>query len=312
LEKDSANSQPIDIPLEQFIDTLQSNSRSVRANVYWLLAVAHAQSGIKNDREETTKRIGPFRFSEDNWKTFVEENPDTGVRIDEIGRWDMQAVIAPRAFVHYHESLKRTLDGAEPTALQLYIAHVLGLSAASAIAKANGTELLADLLQGAGLQQEIIDYGLKLLPPGKIKVSDLIEVLREELQQGIDRANELLQVPGDHAVTHADIKQQLVEGFLAEGRQGLADMVHTREFHVWIQQESSWIPDITSPPNNQGLANDGLFQIWRGHSYNNEGQVAKMSPREQAQLVAKKFELTPEKIRKFCNEIESGTYRGWG
>lgn len=109
------------------------------------------------------------------------------------------------------------------------------------------------------------------------------------------------------------IEAQLYRGFIDSGRPDLARMVGTKDFHTWIQQESGWNVSATSPANNNGLANDGLFQIWRGHAYNSNGQVAQMSPYEQAQIVAKYFgHLSPTDIRRYAEMIRAGTYSGWG
>ena len=109
------------------------------------------------------------------------------------------------------------------------------------------------------------------------------------------------------------VKQQLIQGFEDAGRADLARMVRTKAFDTWIQAESGWRVDVTSPPNNNGLANDGLFQIWRGHSYNANGQVAQMTAYEQAQVVARYFgHLTPAKIREYAKQIDNGSYSGWG
>lgn len=109
------------------------------------------------------------------------------------------------------------------------------------------------------------------------------------------------------------IKQQLYRGFVDAGREDLARMVSTKDFQTWINAESSWNPSATSPANNHGKANDGLFQVWRGHDFNANGQVAQMSPYEQAQLITKYFShLTPDAIRSYAEAIRGGSYSGWG
>jgi cell wall-associated NlpC family hydrolase len=111
---------------------------------------------------------------------------------------------------------------------------------------------------------------------------------------------------------HADIEAQIYQGFMDAGRPDLARMVGTKAFSTWINQESGWNVGATSPANNHGLANDGLFQIWRGHSFNADGQVASMSAYDQAKLVAKHFNLSAGDIRSYASQIRSGTYNGWG
>jgi cell wall-associated NlpC family hydrolase len=109
------------------------------------------------------------------------------------------------------------------------------------------------------------------------------------------------------------IKRQLFNGFMDAGRPDLARMVATRAFDTWVQQESGWNPGVTSSANNHGKANDGLFQVWRGHEFNSNGQVSRMSPYEQARIIAEHFgHLTPADIRRYAAEIRAGSYGGWG
>ncbi len=109
-----------------------------------------------------------------------------------------------------------------------------------------------------------------------------------------------------------EVKTQLYRGFMDAGRPDLANMVGTKEFEAWIRQESGWRPDATSPANNNGLANDGLFQVWRGHAFNDRGQVANMSPYEQAMLIARYFDLSVADIKRYADQISNDTYQGWG
>jgi hypothetical protein len=108
------------------------------------------------------------------------------------------------------------------------------------------------------------------------------------------------------------IKRQLYQGFIAAGRPDLARMVGTKDFATWVNAESGWRVDAVSPANNNGLRNDGLFQIWRGHAFNKNGQVSRMSPYEQAQIVAKYFDLSVNDIRRYAQQIRTNSYSGWG
>lgn len=112
------------------------------------------------------------------------------------------------------------------------------------------------------------------------------------------------------SLVNLPVEQQIKQGFLRAGRQDLADMVDTPEFSTWINQESGWTPDVESPANNQGKSNYGLFQLWRGHDWLPQGYNP--DPTEQAYLAATKFNLTPDRIKRFANEILTGSYEGWG
>jgi hypothetical protein len=140
----------------------------------------------------------------------------------------------------------------------------------------------------------------------------------------LDIVDEVTQTQRSRDQKSADglspIERAMRKGFLDAGRTDLARMVGTRAFSTWVAQETGfkdWATNrqagrVTSPANNQGLANDGFFQVWRGHDYNSNGEVARMSPREQAQLIATRFDLTPEDIRNYARAIRAGTYQGWG
>ncbi len=105
-----------------------------------------------------------------------------------------------------------------------------------------------------------------------------------------------------------DVKAQLKSGFNSIGRGDLAGMVDSPEFSTWVNQESGWDPNSISAANNQGKPNFGLFQFWAGHSWAHPG----MSVEDQARAAAQQFNLTPDRIRGFANEIHGGHYVGWG
>lgn len=110
----------------------------------------------------------------------------------------------------------------------------------------------------------------------------------------------------------SEVEVQIRRGFLKAGRPDLARMVGTKSFNTWLGAESGMNPMAVSPANNQGLANDGLFQVWRGHAFNSEGQFSRYSAQKQARLVAKFFpDLSPNSIRSYAQAIAKGTYRGW-
>jgi hypothetical protein len=112
-----------------------------------------------------------------------------------------------------------------------------------------------------------------------------------------------------------DVKTQLYQGFMDAGRPDLAKMVGTQDFQTWIGAESGWNADSVSQffPNHG--RNYGLFQFWQGHDWTNQylqGGQWTATPYEQAQLVVKYFNLTPEDIKNYAAQIRAGEYKGWG
>lgn len=123
------------------------------------------------------------------------------------------------------------------------------------------------------------------------------------------------KIPGTRrsfAGSNGSINKQLYKGFMDAGRPDLAKMVGTPAFTAWVNAESGYNPSATSPANNNGLANDGLFQFWRGHEWNASGQAAGWSPYRQAQAVVQYFDLSVEDIQRYAAAIKAGTYSGWG
>lgn len=109
--------------------------------------------------------------------------------------------------------------------------------------------------------------------------------------------------------------EQLRQGFMDAGRPDLAKMVGHDNFMTWMNQESGGDPHVVSPANNQGLPNGGLFQFWYGHDFSNpaEGRKRfKASPYQQAMWAAQNFDLTPQDIHTYANQIANGSYGGWG
>lgn len=138
----------------------------------------------------------------------------------------------------------------------------------------------------------------------------------------VGRALQNQSVRDQHPSMRGDtVKQQLYEGFMAAGREDLARMVNTKAFQTWIQAESGWDPKNVSQYYD-GKVNGGLFQFrwfderkWLRPFFsdgNDPQSNFTASPYEQAILVSKYFDLTPEDIRRYASQVQSGTYGGWG
>jgi hypothetical protein len=99
------------------------------------------------------------------------------------------------------------------------------------------------------------------------------------------------------------------------GRPDLAKMVNTKDFQTWIGAESGWNVSSVSQYFPGHGRNFGLFQFWQGHDWTSEyliGGEWTATPYEQALLVARHFSgLTPADIRRYADEVRSGSYAGW-
>jgi hypothetical protein len=120
--------------------------------------------------------------------------------------------------------------------------------------------------------------------------------------------------------TRAALQAELAAGFRAARRPGLAAMVGSPDFNLWMKTESGWRPGVVSQPTNQGEVNGGLFQFWYGHDWaqpffskgNSPAGRFTMPPAEQAKAAATRFGLTAQDVRRYAAQIRAGTYKGWG
>jgi hypothetical protein len=116
---------------------------------------------------------------------------------------------------------------------------------------------------------------------------------------------------------------QLAKGFRAAGDPRMAKFIRRNPAlaRIWLGQESGLDPDAISPPNNQGDPNYGLFQFarldpgarpWLEKYITQNGKGFTATPFQQAVLAARYFDLTPADVRRYVQEIQQGTYKGWG
>lgn len=170
-----------------------------------------------------------------------------------------------------------------------------------------------DIVQGLEIVASLIPGATEGQAP-TIQTLDNMTTMDDQPDQDQDEMVDQ-QGMGDQVNPGGDVMEQLRAGFRAVGRNDLAEMVGGPDFGAWVNAESGWDPEAVSPANNQGKANGGLFQFWFGHKWAApyaQGGRFTMSPFEQAQVAATRFNLTPDRIRKFAAQIRSGSYRGWG
>lgn len=141
---------------------------------------------------------------------------------------------------------------------------------------------------------------------------------------GRDSGRRDRQVPSFSGNT-ARIKEQLYRGFMDAGEPELARMVRTKDFDIWIKQESGWNPNSVSQFFEGHGRNAGLFQFalggvnfdtrpWVQRDIRHRGGEWSYAatPYEQARMVVRYFNLTPDDIRRYADQIRAGTYSGWG
>lgn len=123
--------------------------------------------------------------------------------------------------------------------------------------------------------------------------------------------------------TGGPLMAQLAAGFRKAGDDKMARFVlkNPQLMRTWLGAESGLDFGAISPPNNQGDPNYGGFQFarldpgarpWLEKFIKRGGRKFTATPFQQAILAAKYFDLTPRDVRGYVQQINQGTYQGWG
>lgn len=132
--------EPVPVPeidKERFFEQLTFAARAHETNRDYLYAVAFLESGIRNVKSERSDAFGPFQFMPETWRDLVmRHGADTGVTLADHTDPGAQAIIAAIATAEAQKKLAEQI-GRVPSAVELYLAHLLGLSAAAAVLKAS-------------------------------------------------------------------------------------------------------------------------------------------------------------------------------
>jgi hypothetical protein len=167
---------------------------------HYLAGVAKLRSGIKNDTDTQSNEIGVFRFLQSEWNAC---RADAALKLTDLDArdikdWDFQctmfAAIAARDF----NALKGVL-GRPPSALELYLAQLIGPSAAGEAVKAPTATIGVDLgkvadtalpLGGLTRDQIMARYAKYLLdagqPPPSVIGSVALDRLATDLQAALN------------------------------------------------------------------------------------------------------------------------------
>ncbi|NEI31731.1 cell wall hydrolase [Rhizobium ruizarguesonis] len=182
-------------------------ANGLQTNAGYLLAVAHVESrddwrnGIITANVDDKGAMSPFRFTSGNWKPIAESVPgrDLGLRDAGIGFPDQQCLALGLKSKQDAEVLTKNLDRFVTT-LDLYLAHIFGVTAATALQEPSAQSTkLGELLDKLGLSADelndlLANRGLLTMNAGAgAIVSTFLERCKTALQTGLDRAATLLQ-----------------------------------------------------------------------------------------------------------------------
>ena len=118
------------------------------ANPYYLSAVAQLRSNTANDQDDTG--TGPFRFKQAEWDAY-RGDPQIGLptyAAEDVSNWRSQAVMFGILSEHAIDALGSLL-GRSPTWIELFLAQMIGVKAASAVI-VNPQIIINTAFQGLG------------------------------------------------------------------------------------------------------------------------------------------------------------------
>ncbi|MES0042243.1 cell wall hydrolase [Mesorhizobium sp. M0091] len=182
-------------------------AKDLQTNAGYLLAVAHVESrddwrnGVITANVDNKGAFAPYRFTNDSWKVIADTDRgrELGVREAGLSFPDQQCLAVGLKSKQDSEVLTKNLERFV-TSLDLYLAHIFGVTAAIALREPSAQEKkLGDLLDKLGLsanalQDLLANRGLLTMEAGAdAVVSTFLERCGVALQAGLDRAATLLR-----------------------------------------------------------------------------------------------------------------------
>jgi uncharacterized protein (TIGR02594 family) len=159
----------------------------------YLLAVAWAETRIKNIVNPITGAIGPFQFMPGTWAAMVAKHgQQEGITERDIVNAGKQAVFAAIDTKEAQDQLLGKL-GRLPTATELYISHRLGLRAALEALSTDRAMSIARALLPAFQGQENVEEAVRVLVDTNkdlLKEGDSIRTVEQVLASATARLNE--------------------------------------------------------------------------------------------------------------------------
>ena len=188
-----------DIDVQSFIRMCWLRSLSSDVPAHYLVAAAKLRSNIVNDR--AGNEIGPYRFTQAAWDKAVGDPALdlTHIQKSEIDRWDSQCIVFAALAARDLDEL-RTDIGRQPSAAELYLAHLIGPRAAGHAARQPGitSDAALNSVQDVQLPPEfngvadarkkiLTRYAKYLADAGSpIRCSDVLERIAVDLKAALD------------------------------------------------------------------------------------------------------------------------------
>jgi hypothetical protein len=164
---------PKAIDKETFAFACWSESLIYGVNAHYLAAVAELRSGTANDSDASGKQIGPFRLLAEEWDADwnTQEFHFNKLPATEIRNWRNQCKMFALMTRRAQDALKTAI--AEPSAVELYLAQIIGAKAVAGLKKTPSNKIDAilaavapDLPLGGLSADQLIERHAKLLRAG--------------------------------------------------------------------------------------------------------------------------------------------------
>ncbi len=168
---------------------------------HYVLGVAQLRSKIAGDQDGNA--IGPFRLLKEEWKVYGGD-AEFGFNFDaeNIDDWTAQCAVFPLMVFKTQRELT-VIIGHSPSALELYLAQMIGSKAAKAVLDAPG-ETVAKALQGVANNElppggltgdQILDRYASLLKAGNASATGTVAITntRTALTEALNKTGNLLQ-----------------------------------------------------------------------------------------------------------------------
>jgi uncharacterized protein (TIGR02594 family) len=215
LQEDEAEKPPEEIDEETFFEQVTNAARTFESSRDYLYALAVLESGVANIKSKSSSAFGPFQFMPATWKGMVEKyGADTKITNADIVLPGAQAAFAAIYTRDAATALVKAINRT-PTSRELYLAHLLGTSGASAVLSAKldqGIDVaLRIYYKGTNADNAVVDRilsankGLLMKGQSACTTAETLDRVEAKLDKGFEKAAKLVakygppvtEVPGD-------------------------------------------------------------------------------------------------------------------
>jgi hypothetical protein len=262
-------------------------------NAHYLMAVAELRTNVTDGPNANGVDQGPFALSPIEWNYYASlQEFDLGLAPGDIGSWSLQCLVFA-VMTSLNQPALAALIGGQPTPVELYLAQMVGIKAASSALHDKAQKM--DALIGGIADTDVANQGIDRMriaarypKYSQATAEAALAALATDLQKAVDDTRQLIVQAGADAISSVsdpvsgkvDARINLDSPKIPAGRRNMAELIVSRfagAGYGVLQQiaalanaiaESNLNPKAKSaaPENSYGLFQLNVVGVGHGHA----------------------------------------------